>query len=163
MKKINRTLLQITEKYYWLWFALLCAVTVFLCFRCLGVKAIDSWDEARHGISAYEMLKNKQFLVNTYLGKPDYWNVKPPLSFLSVAAGFVLCGYNAVGRFVLSSDCHLCRIICQKIQPSGIPADHGLFMRQLFSIQSASGTGRRRRQSVLAFVHPFHALYAESP
>ena len=57
----------------------------------------------------------------------------------------------------------LYRIICQKIQPSGIPADHGLFMRQLFSIQSASGTGRRRRQSVLAFVHPFHALYAESP
>ena len=27
----------------------------------------------------------------------------------------------------------LYRIICQKIQPSGIPADHGLFMRQLFS------------------------------
>ena len=111
MKKINRTLLQITEKYYWLWFALLCAVTAFLCFRCLGVKAIDSWDEARHGISAYEMLKNKQFLVNTYLGKPDYWNVKPPLSFLSVAAGFVLCGYNAVGLRFFSALFYLLTVI----------------------------------------------------
>ena len=111
MKKINRTLLQITEKYYWLWFALLCAVTTFLCFRCLGVKAIDSWDEARHGISAYEMLKNKQFLVNTYLGKPDYWNVKPPLSFLSVAAGFVLCGYNAVGLRFFSALFYLLAVI----------------------------------------------------
>ena len=111
MKKINRTLLQITEKYYWLWFALLCAVAAFLCFRCLGVKAIDSWDEARHGISAYEMLKNKQFLVNTYLGKPDYWNVKPPLSFLSVAAGFVLCGYNAVGLRFFSALFYLLTVI----------------------------------------------------
>lgn len=38
-------------------FLLLCSLTAFLCFRCLGIGAIDSWDEARHGISAYEMMR----------------------------------------------------------------------------------------------------------
>lgn len=168
MKKINRTLLQITEKYYWLWFALLCAVTAFLCFRCLGVKAIDSWDEARHGISAYEMLKNKQFLVNTYLGKPDYWNVKPPLSFLSVAAGFVLCGYNAVGLRFFSALFYLLTVIftglfARKYSRLASLLHMVFLAANYFPFKSASGPGRRRGQSVLAFVHPFHALYAESP
>ncbi len=97
MRRLYKGLIELTEKYYWIFFALLCALCAFLCFRCLGVGVIDSWDEARHGVSAYEMLQNGNFLINTWCGEADYWNVKPPLSFLTVAAGFVLFGYNAVG------------------------------------------------------------------
>ncbi len=97
MRRIYDDCLKWIEKYYWIEFAMLTALIGFLCFRCLGVKYIDSWDEARHGISAYEMLQSGDYLVNTYLGMPDYWNVKPPLSFLLVAAGFAFFGYTAVG------------------------------------------------------------------
>ncbi len=97
MRQFYESLIRLVEKYYWFFFALLCALCAFLCFRCLGVGVVDSWDEARHGVSAYEMLQNGNFLVNTWCGEADYWNVKPPLSFLTVAAGFALFGYNAVG------------------------------------------------------------------
>lgn len=107
MKKIYNSLLGLMEKYYWIWFALLTAFTAFLCFRCLGIGVIDSWDEARHGVSAYEMMQNGNFIVNTYAGEADYWNVKPPLSFWSIAAGFALFGYTAVGLRFFSALAYL--------------------------------------------------------
>lgn len=97
MKRFYQNIWKLIEQFYWIWFLLLTALTAFLCFRCLGIGAIDSWDEARHGISAYEMIQNGNYLVNTFAGEADYWNVKPPLSFLTVAAGFSLFGYTAVG------------------------------------------------------------------
>ena len=107
MKQHTSRLLQLVDRFYPVLFVLLTLMTAFLCFRCLGIKAIDSWDEARHGISAYEMLKNGNFLVNTYLGEPDYWNVKPPLSFWSIMAGFTLFGYTAVGLRFFSALAYL--------------------------------------------------------
>lgn len=59
------------------------------------------------GISAYEMLKNGNFLVNTYLNEPDYWNVKPPVSFWSIVAGFTLFGYTSVGLRFFSALAYL--------------------------------------------------------
>ena len=97
MKRFYQTIWGLIERFYWIWFLLLTALTVFLCFRCLGIGAIDSWDEARHGISAYEMIQSGNYLVNTFAGEADYWNVKPSLSFLTVAAGFSLFGYTAMG------------------------------------------------------------------
>lgn len=97
MKQLYNSLWKLIDRSYWICFLLLTALTAFLCFRCLGIGAIDSWDEARHGISAYEMMQSGNYLVNTFARKADYWNVKPPLSFLMVAAGFSLFGYTAVG------------------------------------------------------------------
>ena len=77
MRRFYDSLLRLMRTGYWIWFALLTALTAFLCFRCLGIKAIDSWDEARHGISAYEMIQQGNYLVNTFMGEADYWNVKP--------------------------------------------------------------------------------------
>ena len=112
MKRFYDSLLGLTEKYYWIWFALLTILTAFLCFRCLGIGAIDSWDEARHGISAYEMLQRGNYLVNTFQGAPDYWNVKPPLSFLTILAGFSLFGYTAVGLRAFSALFYLLTAVC---------------------------------------------------
>lgn len=78
-------------------FALLTAVIAFNCFYHLGQLPALDWDEARHGVSGYEMLKSGNFLVNTYNGQPDYWNLKPPVSFWLIAAGYRLFGYSLFG------------------------------------------------------------------
>lgn len=112
MRRFRDSLTGLIEKYYWIFFLILTAVIGFLCFRCLGVKAIDSWDEARHGISAYEMIQNGNYLVNTFMGEADYWNVKPPLSFWSVALGFTLFGYTSVGLRFFSALAYLTASVC---------------------------------------------------
>ena len=53
----------------------------YLCFGNLGEWHIEDYDEARHGINAYEMIQNNDYLVHTFRGEPDLWNTKPPLSF----------------------------------------------------------------------------------
>lgn len=82
------------------------AVIIFAnCFLNLSSLPIQDWDEARHGISAYEMLKSGNFLINTYNYAPDYWNLKPPLSFLSIVMGYKLFGYNTLGLRFFSALC----------------------------------------------------------
>lgn len=76
--------------------ALLCAAG-WLLFANLGVQAIVDYDEARHGVNAYEMIRNDEYVVHTYGGETDYWNLKPPMSFWSVVLGYRLFGYNALG------------------------------------------------------------------
>ena len=58
---------------------------------------ILDYDESRHGINAYEMIRNQDYVVSTYQGEPDYWNLKPPLSFWLIAIGYRMFGYNALG------------------------------------------------------------------
>lgn len=92
-KKIN----DFVNRYYWVIFAGLALYTAMLCFLRLDVGYVASWDEARHGISAYEMLQNKNFVVNTYNYETDYWNLKPPFSFYGIMMGFGLFGYSVTG------------------------------------------------------------------
>ncbi len=75
----------------------LCALLVMLLaafnvFVGLGEGRIDDSDEARYGVSAYEMVQNHSFLVNTYAGAPEYWNLKPPLGYWAIALSFYLFG-----------------------------------------------------------------------
>jgi 4-amino-4-deoxy-L-arabinose transferase-like glycosyltransferase len=72
-------------------------------FYRLSDFPIFSWDEARHGVNAYEMLKRGNFVVNTYNNKVDYWNLKPPLSFLLTIAGYKIAGFNTLGLRILSA------------------------------------------------------------
>ena len=112
MRSFYDRILKIINKYYWIFFILASATVAFLCFRCLHIAQIDSWDEARHGISAYEMMQSGNYLVNTFQGQADYWNVKPPLSFLTIAAGFAIFGYNAVGLRFFSALAYLTASVC---------------------------------------------------
>ena len=73
---------------------------IFLCFVTffnLGEEPIHLFDEARHGISAYEMLQTGEYVVTTYRYEPDYWNLKPPLSEYFIALGYRIFGYNTFG------------------------------------------------------------------
>ena len=78
------------------WLALLTAGG-FLLFTNLGETGISDCDEARHGINAYEMMQSGDYVVTTYRGEPDYWNLKPPLTDYCIMLGYRLFGYNALG------------------------------------------------------------------
>lgn len=80
-------------------------------FYGLSDFPIFSWDEARHGASAYEMLKKNNLIVNTYKNKIDYWNLKPPLSFLITIVGYKLVGFNTLGLRLLSAASALLTIL----------------------------------------------------
>ena len=69
----------------------------FLLFTNLGETGISDCDEARHGINAYEMMQSGDYVVTTYRGEPDYWNLKPPLTDYCIMLGYRLFGYNALG------------------------------------------------------------------
>ncbi|TDN64235.1 ArnT family glycosyltransferase [Scandinavium goeteborgense] len=57
-------------------------IGLFQIFWNISVWPFADWDEGRHGVSAVEMMQSGNFVVNTYAGARDYWNLKPPLSFL---------------------------------------------------------------------------------
>ena len=107
------------EKYYWIFFAGLLIFASMLCFLRLDVGYVSSWDEARHGVSAYEMIQNKNYIVNTYNYDVDYWNLKPPFSFYGIILGFKLFGYSVLGlRFYSALSyliiCILCTLFVKK-------------------------------------------------
>jgi 4-amino-4-deoxy-L-arabinose transferase-like glycosyltransferase len=77
----------------------LCALLVLLCaafnvFVGLGESRIDDSDEARYGVSAYEMVQSRSLVVTTYAGMPEYWNLKPPLGYWLIALSFYLFGVS---------------------------------------------------------------------
>lgn len=84
-----------------------------LCFYHLDYGELMDWDEARHGVSAYEMLQTGEPIVTTYAYSPDYWNLKPPLSEWLIALGYKLFGYNAYGlRFFSGVSMFLSALLC---------------------------------------------------
>jgi 4-amino-4-deoxy-L-arabinose transferase-like glycosyltransferase len=81
-------------KKYWFYFCLVLILASFNLFFFLGSLPIQNWDEARNGVSAYEMIKNHELVKNTYLGQTDYWNTKPPLLFWTIALSYQIFGFT---------------------------------------------------------------------
>ena len=86
----------------------LAALLAFFAFKNLDVFKLQPWDEARHGVSAYEMMQTGDPIVTTYLYSPDYWNLKPPLSEYFQVLGYRLFGFNAMGLRFFSALFWLC-------------------------------------------------------
>ncbi|MCL1605151.1 glycosyltransferase family 39 protein [Phascolarctobacterium sp. ET69] len=84
---------------------------IFLTFYKLDVSSIKDWDEARHGVNAYELLKNDNWLITTYGYKNDYWNLKPPLSEWLIILGYKIFGFNTLGLRIYSALSHLITVI----------------------------------------------------
>ena len=108
-----RFLLGLFEKYYWIFFVAGALALAFFCFRCLDVKYVDSWDEARHGVNAYEMIQNGDYIRHTYNYQVDDWNLKPSISYWGIVLGFKLFGYSVFGlRFTSALAYLLTGIAC---------------------------------------------------
>ncbi|MDP4143419.1 MAG: glycosyltransferase family 39 protein [Bacillota bacterium] len=109
------------EKYYY--GILLCALLLplFNLFFKLSSNAIQDWDEARHGVTAFEMIKNNNFLVSTYGNSVDYYNFKPPLGMWAIALSYKLFGYNAFAlRFFSAISSFFTVVIVSKILKDNI-------------------------------------------
>lgn len=113
LTKLYREALRLFEKYYWFFFAAACLTLAFFCFRCLDVQYVDSWDEARHGVNAYEMIQNGDYIRHTYNYQTDDWNLKPSVSYWGIILGFKLFGYSVFGlRFVSALAYLVTGILC---------------------------------------------------
>lgn len=91
------------EKRYYFFLVIILSTAVFNIFYNLGIAPINSWDEARHGVNAYEMIKRNNYIVNTYAYNNDYWNLKPPVSYWTIILGYRLAGFNALGLRLFSA------------------------------------------------------------
>lgn len=76
-------------------------------FAGLGSVALNDSDEARYGVAAWEMLHNRSFIVTTYAGQAEYWNLKPPLGYWLMALSFWIFGPSP---FALRLPSALCAI-----------------------------------------------------
>lgn len=94
------------ERKYQAAFLLLTAWLMFLCFYKLDVKYVDPWDESRHGVNAYEMLKEGNLIRSTYLYETDYYNLKPPLSMWTIMAGMIIFGKTVFAMRFPSAACY---------------------------------------------------------
>jgi 4-amino-4-deoxy-L-arabinose transferase-like glycosyltransferase len=108
MDEIYFKFIELIEKYYFFISIVILSVVAINCFKNLDALPVLDWDEARHGVSAYEMVKNKEYIINTYNYEKDYYNLKPPLSFWGIILGFKIFGvsifamrfYSAVSIFL---------------------------------------------------------------
>ncbi|MFA9376820.1 MAG: ArnT family glycosyltransferase [Lachnotalea sp.] len=120
MGKAYNSLLDFIERFYIPIFICLSGILLFLCFYNLDVGWVIDYDEARHGINAYEMYKNKNFIVNTYNYSNDYWNLKPPLSYWLIMLDFRIFGFNVFSLRFYSAFCYFltCVVTCLFVKRS---------------------------------------------
>ncbi|MCI8334710.1 MAG: phospholipid carrier-dependent glycosyltransferase [Lachnospiraceae bacterium] len=111
-RKSYTAVLKFFETYYWFFFGAACLVLAFYCFRCLDVQYVDSWDEARHGVNAYEMIKNGDYIRHTYNYQVDDWNLKPSVSYWAIVLGFRIFGYGVFGLRFFSALAYLLTGVC---------------------------------------------------
>lgn len=88
-------------------FVLLIALIAFLSFYQLDAKYVDPWDEARHGVNAYEMANGGSIFQNTYLRQADYYNLKPPLSMWCIMLGMEIFGNGVFALRFYSAFCYV--------------------------------------------------------
>ena len=111
-------------------FVAILLLTGFLVFRSVVTLPIMDWDEARHGVNAYEMIANNNYIVHTYDGETDYWNLKPPLSMWQIVLSYLIFGFNNLGLRFFSA-----------VYLVAIAALSMLFMRRTFGQVAALSTG----------------------
>jgi 4-amino-4-deoxy-L-arabinose transferase-like glycosyltransferase len=82
------------EKKAAFFYILILGLTAFHLFFRLGSGPVFEWDEARHGLNAFEMLQNGQYSFTTYQNTPDLWNLKPPLGAWAITLSYRIFGVN---------------------------------------------------------------------
>lgn len=87
---------------------------IFILFFHINQIPFASSDESRHGVSALEMIYNHNYIINSWAGQPDMWNLKPILSFLPTCLMILLFGKSilAIRLFSLLCAIFLCNLVC---------------------------------------------------
>ena len=102
-------IINFTARTYKFLFALLAALLLFNLFFGLNDVLLESYDESRHGVNAVEALESGNYLLNTWNGEADYFNLKPVLSYWPQMLGFKIFGLNPFGlRFFSGLEMFIC-------------------------------------------------------
>lgn len=91
------------EKY--LEYALLSLVIYFIFFLRLDSSFMRPWDESYYAINAYEMVKAGNFLIPLFDGRPDFFNLKPPMAIWAEMLFIKLFGLNELTARLPSAIC----------------------------------------------------------
>jgi 4-amino-4-deoxy-L-arabinose transferase-like glycosyltransferase len=89
---LERALGSLAVRRYGLCVAFVLLLMALNVFAGLGSVSLNDSDEARYGVASWEMLHNRSFIVTTYAGQPEYWNLKPPLGYWLMALSFWVFG-----------------------------------------------------------------------
>jgi|GEM_PF-2358525 len=77
MKRVLKFLL--AHKYTLSCLLFIISVWSIIYLKTISIPIIQQWDEARNAVNTQEMLQNGNLLVRHFQGKPDNWELKPPL------------------------------------------------------------------------------------
>jgi hypothetical protein len=122
---VQRALGRFVIRHYALCFALVLGIMACNVFLRLATTRVDDSDEARYGVSAFEMLRSGSLLVTTYADRPEYWNLKPPLGYWLIASSYSLFGRSALALrlpsalfalAVVGATMRFCRLWCNRRQ-----------------------------------------------
>lgn len=109
--KIINDIFQFIEKYFLLFSLGILLVASYNYLYHLDAEKVWDWDEARAGVTAYEMLQNHNFVDSTYVHKTELWNLKPPLGLWFIALDYKLFGFNVFALRFYSGFCCLLSVL----------------------------------------------------
>jgi len=107
LRAAERAVGRFVVRRYALCASLVMALMALNVFVGLAGNSVNDSDEARYGVSAYEMLQNRSYIVTTYGDQPEYWNLKPPLGYWLIALSYRLFGFSALAMRLPSVVCGL--------------------------------------------------------
>lgn len=93
---------------------ILIGIFCFTLFYHIDQVPFATWDESRHQVSAMEMVHHHNWIINSWMGKPDMWNLKPILSFLPTCISISLFGLSPLTlrlSSIIAALC-LCGAVC---------------------------------------------------
>ncbi len=115
----KETLRGLIEKHYLFLFICVLIIAALNIFFNISGRAVQDWDEARHGVSACEIVKNGSWIKTTYEGSTDYWNLKPPLGLWLIAVSYKIFGFNTFAlRFPSALSAFLCVFFLMRLAAS---------------------------------------------
>ena len=85
-----------TKKGFYICLFIFLFAAYFPLFLHLDTLSLRIFDESRVGMNAMEMAERGNWLVPHYGGKPDMWNLKPPLMVWLEALSMKALGYNTL-------------------------------------------------------------------
>lgn len=92
-----------------------CAALVLALMACnvflgLATSNVNDYDEARYGVTAFEMQQHRDLVMTTYAGQREVWALKPPLGYWLMALSFSLFGGSALAMRLPSALCALAAV-----------------------------------------------------
>jgi 4-amino-4-deoxy-L-arabinose transferase-like glycosyltransferase len=148
---------EILASHYTAFSALILALAFLNCFWRLSSSVISDLDEARYGVAASEMLRNHSVLIATYAGRPEYWNLKPPLGYWMQELAYQAFGPSVFALRLPAAICALLAIAltmraCRRWfdQPTALLA--GLILATCFGFISHHGARSGDLDSALTLI-----------